>query len=938
MATPRSFPAFSERFFCVAFTAAFAFIMPAHAAPAPAAQPVPRGKAFAAALLNATAQPPADAAQTAPALPRAAPFVASAAARPRPLGDAAALQAAGQEQGQGAAAGALLPDASTTVLKDPLVPEPRNPIPPAHAAPPAGTVPAAPVAVARATPPPAIGRAAPIATQPGRDAANAVPTPVVASLPPAQDATHPKSCSLADMQSSPDPRTAAQKPGPAQASTPTPANTHAPAKQRAPIAPIAQTLPSSPVAALSVPVGNVAPKSASQAVATPAPASTAPAFHGSEPAAIDLGRAAQPHEAAISGAGAAIVPSAPAKPYPPTIPALPPPGVAIRPRSLPPRAVSPQPQNLAPRAAGTPVPATMTAATTESAPVTLDLGLTAHVQNARLPLVGSAIAPPSVMPRTGAAQAQVFRQEPGPHAVGTPAPAIIATSADKSASAASPATSHRDTAILPYAAAGPANSQQSDATPDKPVFTSRIQHLSVPEDAAENLPGQSPAAQPRPAASTIPAPEPVVTDTEPARPASVGIAAPSHPAQANAPTPLPAPADQGATASIAPPGQPPAQGPTQTAPIPEPAGVAPANAKTQIAPAHQPANTAAPPPAAKAAAPPSPDVPSANTIVALLPVQAPSPTDPAPHATPLPQAGAQTNPAKPATLAGLDQAAAQTDTLPPPQQTAVPAAPAMAAAPVAVSTQAGQKPSPPTGNAAARAPVAAAPAAAASAPRDAPAQARLPAKPTANAAPAGTTAFATAIISAAPAPAATAQPASAAPTPSIPQPAQPDPGAASQAAPPAAQLAQAVASLHVGADGTSHTTIRLDPAELGQLQIRISRAPDGTASVTIAVDRPETLSTLQGDLGHLHQALDRAGVSDQRNVSMHLASQPDQPSGTSSPGTGGFGTPQGGSQQGARQERHAFAAQPAPPPPAQPPSPTFSRPSAPSRAGVNITA
>ncbi len=140
-------------------------------------------------------------------------------------------------------------------------------------------------------------------------------------------------------------------------------------------------------------------------------------------------------------------------------------------------------------------------------------------------------------------------------------------------------------------------------------------------------------------------------------------------------------------------------------------------------------------------------------------------------------------------------------------------------------------------------------------------------------------------------------------------PAQPAAGntgaaAAQNAAPtatPAAQLAQAVTSLHVGADGSSHVTIKLDPIELGQLQIRISRAADGTASVNVAVERPQTLASLQGDLGHLHEALDRAGLPEQRSVSLHLA-VPDQ-AGSQNLGAGAGNMSQGGFQQGARQER-----------------------------------
>ncbi len=160
--------------------------------------------------------------------------------------------------------------------------------------------------------------------------------------------------------------------------------------------------------------------------------------------------------------------------------------------------------------------------------------------------------------------------------------------------------------------------------------------------------------------------------------------------------------------------------------------------------------------------------------------------------------------------------------------------------------------------------------------------------------------------------------------------------------PPAAQIANAVATLHVGADGTSHVTIRLDPAELGHVQIRISRAADGTASVNVAVERPDTLATLQNDIGHLHQALDHAGIPDQRSVTMHLAAQPDQ-AGSTSLGTGtgshsGF-TQQGGFQQGARQQ-HQAASQSAPATamPASLSTTMHQRPAAIAGSGVNITA
>jgi flagellar hook-length control protein FliK len=159
------------------------------------------------------------------------------------------------------------------------------------------------------------------------------------------------------------------------------------------------------------------------------------------------------------------------------------------------------------------------------------------------------------------------------------------------------------------------------------------------------------------------------------------------------------------------------------------------------------------------------------------------------------------------------------------------------------------------------------------------------------------------------------------------------------AAPPVAQLAQAMASLHSGADGSSHVTIKLDPVELGQLQIRITRAQDGTSSVSVAVERPETLASLQHDLGHLHEALDRAGLPEQRSVSLHLAS-PDQ-AGSQTLGSGAGNMSQGGFQQGSRQERQpgsSFLPDAAHSPVAPPLGETAPAYRQPSRSGVNITA
>ncbi len=105
--------------------------------------------------------------------------------------------------------------------------------------------------------------------------------------------------------------------------------------------------------------------------------------------------------------------------------------------------------------------------------------------------------------------------------------------------------------------------------------------------------------------------------------------------------------------------------------------------------------------------------------------------------------------------------------------------------------------------------------------------------------------------------------------------------------------------MHIGSDGSSKLTIRLDPAELGHVRVEITRGQDGSSSVRVAVERVETLGRLQSDLTHLHLALDRAGVPEQRTLAVHLA--PPEPAGTASGGSfaGGQSGGQPNSQGGA---------------------------------------
>jgi hypothetical protein len=79
--------------------------------------------------------------------------------------------------------------------------------------------------------------------------------------------------------------------------------------------------------------------------------------------------------------------------------------------------------------------------------------------------------------------------------------------------------------------------------------------------------------------------------------------------------------------------------------------------------------------------------------------------------------------------------------------------------------------------------------------------------------------------------------------------------------------------------GPQHITIRLDPAELGRVQVRIERAEDGTAKVDLAVERTDTLLLLLRDQPQLHRALDLAGVPPEGRVVQFSLAPPDAPGG-----------------------------------------------------------
>ena len=137
-----------------------------------------------------------------------------------------------------------------------------------------------------------------------------------------------------------------------------------------------------------------------------------------------------------------------------------------------------------------------------------------------------------------------------------------------------------------------------------------------------------------------------------------------------------------------------------------------------------------------------------------------------------------------------------------------------------------------------------------------------------------------------------------------PAPAPPTPPPAIQAVVqpppplPAAQLGSAFAAL-TGAgtpEAPQSLVIRLDPLELGKVEVRIDRTDGGPARVELAVERTDTLMTLLQDRPQLDKALDLAGVPPEGRTLHFSLSSPSPGHGSAS--LAGFGPGSNGGSGG----------------------------------------
>lgn len=97
--------------------------------------------------------------------------------------------------------------------------------------------------------------------------------------------------------------------------------------------------------------------------------------------------------------------------------------------------------------------------------------------------------------------------------------------------------------------------------------------------------------------------------------------------------------------------------------------------------------------------------------------------------------------------------------------------------------------------------------------------------------------------------------------------------------------------------GSSHFEIRLDPVDLGRIDVSLDIDKDaGTVTTRLVVDRPETLALLQRDAGNLQEALSQAGL-DPGAAGISLSLRGDGPAdgrgsdGRNPDGRGGTGRP-----------------------------------------------
>jgi flagellar hook-length control protein FliK len=116
---------------------------------------------------------------------------------------------------------------------------------------------------------------------------------------------------------------------------------------------------------------------------------------------------------------------------------------------------------------------------------------------------------------------------------------------------------------------------------------------------------------------------------------------------------------------------------------------------------------------------------------------------------------------------------------------------------------------------------------------------------------------------------------------------------------PQAPAEQVAVQIRRAANGVQdRINIRLYPAELGRIDVKMEWADDGVLRAAISVERSETLDLLQRDSRALHRALQEAGLkTDSGSLSFDLRGHAEGHAKPSEDGEDRFARPESGSQE-----------------------------------------
>lgn len=124
-------------------------------------------------------------------------------------------------------------------------------------------------------------------------------------------------------------------------------------------------------------------------------------------------------------------------------------------------------------------------------------------------------------------------------------------------------------------------------------------------------------------------------------------------------------------------------------------------------------------------------------------------------------------------------------------------------------------------------------------------------------------------------------------------------GAAASSTAPAAAVSVAGLPVAIAARaqaGSNQFDIRLDPPELGRIDVRLDVDSNGQVTSHVTVDRPETLTLLQSQQPQLQRALEQAGLKTADN-GLQFSLRDQSFSGTNTGGNNGGGTQSSPAQQ-----------------------------------------